>query len=199
MWTLDEPQVNKIGERDSTTGRDAGVYTRPEAPVSEPPAIRGILRFDDYVVDPRSGELHKSGHKIKLQEQPFQILTILLEHPGEVVTREELCRKLWPQDTFVDFDHSLNTAIKKLRQALHDEADEPRFIETLPRRGYRFVGSMKEDQLQTQLQKPQQPSALATDLIGGVFRVKVQVRETRPWGWITVAAGPAGRRGRWRA
>jgi DNA-binding winged helix-turn-helix (wHTH) protein len=101
-------------------------------------------RFENYTLDLRAGELHKSGHKIKLQEQPLLILAMLLEHPGEVVSREELRQRLWPRDTFVDFDHSLNTAIRKLRQALNDEADEPNFIETIPRRGYRFVGALAE-------------------------------------------------------
>src|SRR5208282_1072064 len=102
------------------------------------------LRFDVFTLDLRAGELSKQGHRIKLQEQPFQILAMLLEQPGQVVTREQLRERLWPEDTFVDFDHSLNTAVKKLRQALSDEADNPRFIETLPKRGYRFVGPMVE-------------------------------------------------------
>jgi DNA-binding winged helix-turn-helix (wHTH) protein/Tfp pilus assembly protein PilF len=102
------------------------------------------LRFDAFVLDPRAGELYKSGRKIKLQEQPFQILAMLLEQPGQVVTREQLRERLWPEDTFVDFDHSLNTAVKKLRQALNDEANKPRFIETLPKRGYRYVGPTME-------------------------------------------------------
>lgn len=102
------------------------------------------LRFDVFTLDLRAVELYKSGHKIKLQEQPFRILAMLLEQPGQVVTREQLRARLWPEDTFVDFDHSLNTAVKKLRQALNDEADKPRFIETLPRRGYRFVGPTLE-------------------------------------------------------
>jgi len=105
-----------------------------------------VLRFADYEVDLRAGELHKAGRKIRLQIQPFQILTILLEHPGEVVTRAELQKKLWPADTFVDFDHSLNTAVKKLRQALNDNKKKPRFIETLPKRGYRFIGAMEHAQ-----------------------------------------------------
>lgn len=98
------------------------------------------LRFDVFVLDLGAGEIYKSGRKIKLQEQPFQVLTILLEQPGQVVTREQLRERLWREDTFVDFDHSLNTAVKKLRQALNDEANKPRFIETLPKRGYRYVG-----------------------------------------------------------
>jgi DNA-binding winged helix-turn-helix (wHTH) protein/Tfp pilus assembly protein PilF len=99
----------------------------------------GRVRFATFEVDLRSGELHKQGIKIKLHDQPFQVLTMLLEHPGELVTREQLHQKLWPSDTFVDFDVGLNSAIKRLRDALGDSAEEPRYIETLPRRGYRFV------------------------------------------------------------
>src|SRR6266436_5241827 len=98
-----------------------------------------ILRFGAFEVHLRSGELRKQGARIKLQEQPFHVLTVLLQRPGEVVTREELRNQNWPADTFVDFDNSLNTAINKLREALGDSADNPRFIETLPRRGYRFI------------------------------------------------------------
>ena len=97
------------------------------------------LRFADFEVSLRSGELRRNGTKIKLQEQPFQILVLLLEQRGEVVTRDELRQKLWTADTFVDFDNGLNIAIKKLRTALSDDADDPRYIETLPRRGYRFI------------------------------------------------------------
>ena len=105
------------------------------------PSASEPVRFDCFEVDFRAGELRKQGVKIKLQEQPLQILAMLLEHPGEVVTREELRNKLWPADTFVDFDHGLNKAINKLRDALGDSADNPRFIETLARRGYRFLES----------------------------------------------------------
>ncbi len=101
-----------------------------------------ILRFGVFEVDVRAGELRKRGARIKLQEQPFQVLTVLLQRPGEVVTREELRSQNWPPDTFVDFDNSVNTAINKLREALGDSAESPRFIETLPRRGYRFIGSV---------------------------------------------------------
>ena len=106
------------------------------------PAILGFGVFEVYL---RPGELRKQGKRIKLQEQPFQVLTVLLRHPGEVVTREELRKQIWPQDTFVDFDNSLNTAINKLREALGDSADNPRFIETLPRRGYRFLAPVSGD------------------------------------------------------
>jgi len=105
---------------------------------SEVPSSK-IQRFGVFEVDLRSGELRKQGVRIKLQEQPFHVLTVLLQRPGEVVTREELRNQNWPADTFVDFDNSLNTAINKLREALGDSADNPRFIETLPRRGYRFI------------------------------------------------------------
>jgi len=100
------------------------------------------IRFDVFEADLRSGELRKHGLKIKLHQQPFQVLTALLEHPGEVVTREELQARLWPSDTFVDFEVGLNSAVKKLREALRDSAETPRFIETLPRRGYRFIAAI---------------------------------------------------------
>jgi TolB-like protein/Flp pilus assembly protein TadD len=97
------------------------------------------IRFGAFELDPESGELRKQGLKVRLQEQPFQILQILLEHPGKVVTREELQQRIWSSDTFVDFDHGVYNAIKKLREALGDSADTPRYIETLSRRGYRFI------------------------------------------------------------
>ena len=101
-----------------------------------------LLRFGDFEADLRSGELRKDGVKLKFSGQPFQVLTILLERPGEVVTREELQKRLWP-DTFVDVDHNLNTAINKIREVLGDSAESPRFVETLPRRGYRFIGELE--------------------------------------------------------
>jgi len=101
------------------------------------------FRFSVFEADLRAGELRKNGVKVKLQDQPFQILGILLENPGELVSREDLRQRLWPSDTFVDFDHSLNSAVKKLRQALSDDADTPRFVETVPRRGYRFIAPVQ--------------------------------------------------------
>ncbi|MGH9709763.1 MAG: winged helix-turn-helix domain-containing protein, partial [Candidatus Acidiferrales bacterium] len=98
-----------------------------------------VLRFDDFTVNPRARSLYKHGVRLKLHGQPFEILLLLLGRPGEAVTREELQAKLWSGDTFVDFEHGLNTAIKKLRQTLGDSAGEPRFIETVPRVGYRFI------------------------------------------------------------
>jgi TolB-like protein/DNA-binding winged helix-turn-helix (wHTH) protein/tetratricopeptide (TPR) repeat protein len=99
-----------------------------------------VIRFGRFTADLDSGELLREGAKLRLQSQPFQLLTLLLMRPGEVVTRDEVREKLWPADTFVDFDHSLGTAINKIRAALRDSAEEPQFIETLPRRGYRFIG-----------------------------------------------------------
>ncbi|PYQ45484.1 MAG: hypothetical protein DMF77_04035 [Acidobacteria bacterium] len=104
---------------------------------------RQTYRFGDFEFDPTSGELRKDGLKVRLQEQPFQILTLLLKRPGEVVTREEVRQALWPGDTFVDFDVGLNSAVKRLRDALGDSADSPRFVETLPRRGYRFIAALE--------------------------------------------------------
>ena len=106
-------------------------------------------RFGAFEVDLRSGEVYKHGIRLKLQDQPFQVLALLLEHSGDVVTREELRQKLWPGDTFVDFDTGLNSAIKKLRDVLSDSADEPRYIETLPRRGYRFIARVENGALPT--------------------------------------------------
>src|SRR6266567_279231 len=104
------------------------------------PAAPTVLRFGVFEVDLASGELRKRGVRIKLQGQPFRILTMLLECPGEIVTRETLYEEVWSsRGTFVEFEHSLNASIAKLRQTLGDSADNPRFIETLPRRGYRFI------------------------------------------------------------
>src|SRR5919206_3880640 len=101
-----------------------------------------LLRFESFELDVRSRELRKGKSRIRLQEQPFEILRLMLERPGDVVTREELARRLWPDGTFVDFEHSLNAAVKRLRAALGDDADNPRFVETLPRRGYRFIAAL---------------------------------------------------------
>src|SRR2546421_5084135 len=100
----------------------------------------GTVRFGDFELDQDTGELRREGTKVRLQEQPLQILQILLEQPGKVILREELRKRVWPSDTFVDFDHGINNAIKRLREALGDVAETPRYIETLPRRGYRFIG-----------------------------------------------------------
>jgi TolB-like protein/DNA-binding winged helix-turn-helix (wHTH) protein/Flp pilus assembly protein TadD len=109
-------------------------------PVVPPPRT---IRFGVFELDVRSGELRKQGRKIRLEGQPVHILICLLENPGELVTREELHRRLWPADTYVNFEHGLNAAVKRLRQALNDSADNPRFVETLPRRGYRFLAPVE--------------------------------------------------------
>jgi DNA-binding winged helix-turn-helix (wHTH) protein len=113
----------------------------------EAPARTHRTRFGAFEVDLRAGEVYKHGIRLKLQDQPFQVLAVLLQHAGDVVTREELRQKLWPADTFVDFDTGLNSAIKKLRDALADSAEEPRYIETLPRRGYRFIAQVENGDL----------------------------------------------------
>jgi len=102
-----------------------------------------VFRFGLYEADPAAGELRKNGRKVKLQEQPFRVLLMLLERPQTLVSREEIRRTLWSDDTFVDFDHSLNTVVNKLRDALDDAAANPRFIETLARRGYRFIAPVE--------------------------------------------------------
>lgn len=112
--------------------------------MSAPLPVRGTFRFDGFEVDVRAGELRKDGVRIRLQEQPLQVLRILLERQGDVVTRDELHQRLWPADTFVDFEHGLYNAIKRVREALGDCAENPRFIETLSKRGYRFIGSLEE-------------------------------------------------------
>jgi cholera toxin transcriptional activator len=106
-------------------------------------APKRIFRFGSYEADAATGELRKNGKKVKLQEQPFRVLLLLLARPGEIVTREEIRRALWSEETFVDFDHGLNTVINKLRDALEDAASNPRFIETLARRGYRFIAPLE--------------------------------------------------------
>jgi len=101
-----------------------------------------IVRFGIFEADLQSGELRKNGFKVPLQGQPFQVFSILLQHSGKLVTREDLRHEVWPEDTFVDFDHGLNTAITKIRAALGDSAENPRFVETMPRRGYRFIAAV---------------------------------------------------------
>ena len=105
-----------------------------------------IIRFGPFEADLGTGELHNEGAKLSLQVQPFQVLAFFLQHPGELVTREQLRSHIWPNDTFVDFDHALNTSIAKIRLALGDDAEHPKYIETLPRRGYRFIAAVEKPQ-----------------------------------------------------
>src|SRR5690349_22627147 len=102
-------------------------------------ATSARVRFGAFELDLRAGELHKNGRKVRLQEQPFQVLRMLVERAGEVVSREEIQTRLWPNDTVVEFDHGINTAIRKLRTALEDSAEKPSYIETVARRGYRLI------------------------------------------------------------
>src|SRR6185436_2106450 len=106
--------------------------------VQDPRSLQ-TLQFAEFQVDLRARELRRDRSIVRLQEQPFSVLAVLLEHAGDVVTREELRQHLWPSNTFVDFDNSLNTAINKIREALGDSVQDPHFVETLPRRGYRFI------------------------------------------------------------
>jgi Tol biopolymer transport system component/DNA-binding winged helix-turn-helix (wHTH) protein len=144
-----------------------------------------------FEADLTTGELRKRGRKVPLQDQPFQVLALLLRHPGEIIAREELQRALWPADTFVEFEHGVNTAIKKLRQALGDSADNPRFIETLPRKGYRFIAPVED--LATPAAAPAPASATAQVPISAPIPTAVVRR--RGWWWlagvglVAVAAG----------
>lgn len=128
-----------------------------------------IARFGVFEADFRSRELRRRGVKVRLAEQPFQVLALLLERPGEVVTRQELRQRLWSTDTFVDFDTGLNSAIRKLREALDDSAENPRFIETLPRRGYRFIGSLR----------PATPEPMLNPGAGGTAKSGVRISAIR--------------------
>src|SRR5277367_1998961 len=124
------------------------------------PASR-VLRFDGFELDIRAAELRKSGVKLRLQGQPIQVLATLLNSAGELVTREELRAQVWPAETFVDFDHSLHNAIARIREALGDSAGTPHYIETLPRRGYRFIGVIETPKPATELEaaKPEPAAA----------------------------------------
>ena len=133
--------------------------------VEKIPGSSRTVRFGVFEVDLRAGELRKSGLKIRLQEQPFQVLALLLEQPGELVTREEIQQRLWPDDTFVDFDHGLHNAVNKIREALGDSASNPRFVETVPRRGYRFIAPVESS-----VPRPRWRLVLAASLLAlGVF------------------------------
>ena len=126
--------------------------------MSTPADLPRLLRFGQFEVDLRTAEIYKEGKRIKLQEQPCQVLALLIERPGELISREELRKKLWPNDTFVDFDHGVNIAINKLRDALGDSTQKPEFIETLPRRGYRFIAPVDAPKTT----RDDEPSAQAT-------------------------------------
>src|ERR1700693_1382771 len=120
----------------------------------EPLRPHSVVRFGDYEVSLHTGEMRKAGLRIRVQHQPMKLLEILLERPGEVVTREELRSRVWADENFGDFDQAVNIAIAKLRSALGDSAENPRFIETLPKRGYRFIAEVSVVDVDTRPQKP---------------------------------------------
>ena len=139
----------------------------------------GVIRFGAFEVDLRSGELLKAGRRVALQPQPFRVLTQLLETPGEVVTRDQLRRELWPNDTFVDFEHSVNVAVARVRDALGDNPDRPRFVETLPKRGYRFIAPVAvigEDAAPSRRAHRWLWAALATATVGAVSLALASIR-----------------------
>jgi cholera toxin transcriptional activator len=147
---------------------------------------RLVYRFATFEADPATGELRKAGVRLRLPEQPFRVLIMMLERPGELVTREEIRQKLWPADTFVDFDHGLNTVINRLRETLGDSAANPRFIETLARRGYRFLAPVEATGQATAAAAPQapiSPPAEDSGKIGGsmpAFNGRMAAVLTRP-------------------
>lgn len=163
-----------------------------------PLPTQSIVRFGLFEADFSAGELRKKGRKVRLEGQPFQVLSLLLGRPGQVITREELQRALWPADTFVEFDHGVNTAIGKIRRALGDSSANPRFIETLPRRGYRFIAPVNGNEspvparhgISTRIVAPAALVVLA--LVGAL--VLMSVRDTRttesPWKAIPITTYP---------
>lgn len=176
---------------------EVGLYYRPINKMATPTRVRKV-RFGDFVVDLHSGEIHKHGIRLKLQDQPFQILASLLENPGELVTREQLRKKLWSDDTFVDFDAGLNAAIRKLRDVLSESAANPRYIETLTRHGYRFVATVEavpdaklaevEVFSHESIQRIHSQAQVATPFnkAGGNQRTAGLVRYGRGWIWVSV-------------
>jgi DNA-binding winged helix-turn-helix (wHTH) protein len=126
-----------------------------------------IVSFGCFQADLHAAELYRNGVKIKLQKQPFQVLAILLQRPGDLVTREELRSLMWPSDTFVDFEHSLNVAVRRLRESLGDDAERPVFIETLPRRGYRFLAPVTPE-VESRIRRGNAPSRRTTYLIAAL-------------------------------
>src|SRR6202034_661555 len=158
------------------------------------------VRTGLFEIDLASGQLHKNGRKLPLQEQPFRVLAMLLERPGEVVTRQELQAKLWPADTYVGFDEGLNTAIRKLRVAFGDSAENPRFIETVSRRGYRFVAPIREAVAVTPqpLESVEAPYAPAEVQHGRPWRIRRPVLVLSAAALLAILAGVA-YLARWRS
>ena len=141
-----------------------------------------LVRFGSFEVDLQTRELYKRGLKIKLQEQPFLVLARLLECPGQLVTRDEIRAKLWPRDTFVDFDHALNAAVRRLREALDDNAGTPRFVETLSRRGYRFIAPVQTVTVNAEPQQQTEASArptASTEILAQLGKNPSEIAEKR--------------------
>jgi Tol biopolymer transport system component/DNA-binding winged helix-turn-helix (wHTH) protein len=158
---------------------------RRESPSPAPRSQR--IAFDNFEADMRSGELRKNGSRIRLQAQPFELLALLLRNSGEVLSRDEICRELWPGNTFVDFEHSLAAAVNKIRDALGDSAENPKYIETLPKRGYRFIGKIKaEAPVVMPLPELKEPAELAP-IPTPITATSVKPHRGRTVGWVTVA------------
>lgn len=137
----------------------------------------GRIRFCDFEADLRSGELFRQGRKVKLRQQAFQVLVLLLEHPDELVSRDEMRQRLWPSNTFVDFDLGLNSAVKRVRDALGDSAGAPRFVETLPKRGYRFIAPVEPAEIPTNVKLENAPPTIDRAIqIGEAAHWQEQVR-----------------------
>ena len=126
-------------------------------------------RFGVFEVDSSTGELRRKGVRVKLHSQPFQVLFMLLERPGEMVTREEINRELWPDGTFVDYEHGVNSAVNRLREALGDKASSPRFVETLARRGYRFLAPVERIGMESEPEVLEAPASIAAETKVGIF------------------------------
>jgi DNA-binding winged helix-turn-helix (wHTH) protein/tetratricopeptide (TPR) repeat protein len=148
---------------------------------ARPSRTSQVVRFADFEVDLHAGQLRKNLTRIRLQDQPFRVLAVLLQHPGEVVTREELRHRLWHSDTFVDFDNSLNTAINKIREALGDSAETPRFVETIPRRGYRFIAAVHSEAQE----KPIVPATSRKTVLLGAIAILVAVAVASGLFWLS--------------
>src|ERR1700733_12300960 len=140
---LPKPGGSSPPHRFARSHAKLGFFARRRSVVADAPE-NGVVRFGVFDLDTKAGQLSKNGIRIRLSQQPLQVLSVLVEHPGEVVSRKDLYKLLWPSDTFVDFDHGLNKSIQRLRDALGDSPESPRYIETIPRTGYRFIAPVTE-------------------------------------------------------
>src|SRR5580658_10520639 len=161
---------------------------RPKPPIMEPIPHFFVARFGTYEISFQSGEVRKAGVRIRVQQQPLKVLEVLLEHPGEVVTREELRSRVWPNESFGDFDQAVNIAIAKLRSAFGDSAENPRFIETLPKRGYRFIADVVVVEPTTGPNGPEfAPRGLPATQPGNEIQSVGMPIAPQRWRWIIVA------------